>query len=142
MKIFACRTEKFASAVAALAVVFLSGLALTGPALPNAKAQEKAAEPKASATPAGNAARGKAFFTNYGCYHCHGTAAQGEGATGPRLAPRPIPFTEFLHQLRQPSAEMPPYTAKVTPDSQVADIYAFLQTLPAPPKLADVPLLK
>ena len=37
---------------------------------------------------------------------------------------------------------MPPYTAKVLSDSDLADIYAFVKSVPQPPKLDAVPLLK
>jgi len=36
---------------------------------------------------------------------------------------------------------MPPYTAKVMSDKEVADIYAFLLTIPAPPAVSGIPLL-
>jgi hypothetical protein len=37
---------------------------------------------------------------------------------------------------------MPPFTAKVTSDADLADIYAFLQSLPHPPKADSIPALK
>ena len=46
----------------------------------------------APAAPAGDATRGKAAFLKYGCYECHGTLGQGNGFSGPTLAPHPIPF--------------------------------------------------
>jgi hypothetical protein len=36
---------------------------------------------------------------------------------------------------------MPPYTAKAVSDQDVVDIYAFLQTIPAPPPAKSIPLL-
>ena len=36
---------------------------------------------------------------------------------------------------------MPPYTSKVVSDSELADIYAFLQSLPQPPAAKSIPLL-
>jgi hypothetical protein len=36
---------------------------------------------------------------------------------------------------------MPPYTAKMMPDKEIADIYAFLMALPAPPEVNRIPLL-
>ena len=38
----------------------------------------------------------------------------------------------------QPSGNMPPYTAAVLTDGELADIYAFLQSIPDPPDLEDV----
>jgi ubiquinol-cytochrome c reductase cytochrome c subunit len=96
----------------------------------------------APATPKGDATNGKKLFVSYGCYQCHGYEGQGSTATGPRLAPRPIPFAAFSKQLRKPSSEMPPYTAKVATDAQLADIYAFLQSVPAPKDPDTIPLLK
>jgi hypothetical protein len=37
--------------------------------------------------------------------------------------------------------EMPPYTAKVVSDQDLADIYAFLQSLPRPPDPKSIRLL-
>ena len=41
-----------------------------------------------------------------------------------------------------PRNAMPLYTAKVLPDADVADIYAWVQTLPRPAKVDSIPLLK
>jgi ubiquinol-cytochrome c reductase cytochrome c subunit len=58
------------------------------------------------------------------------------------LAPRPLAFAAFSKYVRQPSGEMPPYTVKVVTDAQLADIYAFLRTVPQPPPVDSIPLLK
>lgn len=84
---------------------------------------------------------GQKLFENYGCYECHGHEGQG-GAAGPRIAPKPIPLAAFVKYVRQPANQMPPYTAKVVTDAELADIYAFLSSIPAPPAAKDVPLLK
>jgi len=94
----------------------------------------------ANAAPAGNADEGKKLFVSDGCYQCHGYEAQGSSATGPRLAPRPIAFAAFSRYVRQPTGQMPPYTVKVVSDSDLANIYAFIQSRPEPAK--DIPLLK
>src|SRR5437773_1249891 len=80
-------------------------------------------------TPSGNAANGKKLYANVGCWECHGFSAQG-GSAGPRLGPDPISFPAFTEYLRGPKGEMPPYTAKVLSEAQLADIYAFLKSLP------------
>ena len=98
-----------------------------------AVAQEKA--------PAGDAAQGKATFMADGCWQCHGTVGQGSRASGPRIARTQLPYDAFVHQLRSPSNEMPPYVAAVLPDAEVANIYAYLQSLPAPPAAKDLSLL-
>jgi ubiquinol-cytochrome c reductase cytochrome c subunit len=96
----------------------------------------------APATQTGNAEQGKKLYVSYGCYQCHGYEAQGSSATGPRLGPRPMPFASFARYIRQPSGQMPPYTIKVASDTDLADIYAFVQARPAPPPLQSIPLLK
>ena len=99
------------------------------------------APPGQSAAPAGNAENGKKIYTSYGCYQCHNYAAHGGGA-GPRLAPKPIPFEAFTRYIRKPGGEMPPYTAKVVSDKELADIYAFLRTVPEPLAAGSIPILK
>ncbi len=90
----------------------------------------------------GDSKRGKQLYTSYGCYECHGYAAQGATATGVRLAPHPVPLEAFLAYIRQPTGEMPPYTTKLVPDSELRDIHAYLDTIPSPRPLKDLPLLK
>ncbi len=87
----------------------------------------------------GNAQNGKKIFDSYGCYQCHGH--DGHGGVGARLAPNPISFTAFSKYVRQPTGEMPPYTGKVVSDKELADIYAFLQSLPQPPAAKSIPIL-
>ena len=92
-------------------------------------------------TSAGDAKTGKQLYKNYGCYQCHGYEGQGALSTGPRLGPDPLPFSEFTAYLREPRGEMPPYTAKVVSDQDMADIYAFLKSLPHPPDARSISLL-
>ena len=94
-----------------------------------------------AAAPAGNAENGKRLFTKDGCYECHGLQGQGAQATGPRIGPDPVSFQVFTRYIRKPTGEMPPYTDKVLPDKELADIYAFLKTLPRPPAATSIPLL-
>jgi len=95
--------------------------------------QPPPAAPRAQAAPAaGNATTGRALFVSVGCYQCHGYEAQGSSATGPRLGPRPLPFAALSRYVRKPSGQMPPYTMKVLSDAELADIYAFLQSLSPP----------
>jgi mono/diheme cytochrome c family protein len=103
-------------------------------------AQTPGPQRPAATAPAGNAEEGKKLFVSYGCYQCHGYEAQGSNATGPRLGPRPIAFAAFSRYVRQPTNQMPPYTTKVVSDADLANIYAFVQSRPAPP--TNVPLLK
>ena len=98
------------------------------------------AQPPASAPP-GNAQNGRKLFENYGCYQCHGREAQGGLGTGPRLGPKPIAFAAVQRYVRQPTGQMPPYTAKVVSDKDLADICAFLQSVKQPPAVNQIPLL-
>jgi ubiquinol-cytochrome c reductase cytochrome c subunit len=98
--------------------------------------------PQPAAAPAGDAEAGKKLYVSYGCYQCHGYEAQGASATGPRLGPRPIAFAAFSRYVRQPTGQMPPYTVKVVSDADLANIYAFVQSRPAPPPVQSIPILK
>ena len=91
----------------------------------------------------GDAARGKQLYTTIGCSYCHGTAGQGGGGRtgGLRLANMGIAFPAFLNQLRRPQDEMPPYVASALPDKDVADIYAYVSSLPPPPDAKSIPIL-
>jgi len=88
-----------------------------------------------------NAQNGRKLYNRFGCYQCHNREGQGSAATGPRLGPHPVPLSSFIWYVRQPTGQMPPYTAKVVKDTELADIHAFLQSLPQPPAVKDVPLL-
>jgi mono/diheme cytochrome c family protein len=87
-------------------------------------------------------ARGKQLYMATGCYQCHGTRGEGGGNAGPRLAPGPMPYEGLLLQLRKPRARMPVYTAVVMPDKDVADIYAYLASVPKGKTAAEIPMLK
>jgi mono/diheme cytochrome c family protein len=96
--------------------------------------------PAAQSAPTGNVENGKKAFTNYYCYACHGTVGQG-GRDGVRIAPNPPSLTTITRYVRKPSGQMPPYTSKVLSDQEIADIYAFLRTIPASPSAKSIPLL-
>jgi len=92
-----------------------------------------------SAPSPGNVENGKRLFLQKGCYECHGTV--GQGGTGPRLAPRPLALAALTAYIRQPAAAMPPYSSKIMPDPEVADVRAYLATIPEPPSVKNLPLL-
>jgi mono/diheme cytochrome c family protein len=119
----------------ALAVVFAWGIAVAS------AAQQQTAPAQQQNAPAGNAANGRKLFVSFGCYQCHGYEAQG-GSAGPRLAPRPIAYAQFMKYVRHPTNEMPPFTEKIVKDSELTDIHAFLRAQPAPPDVDKIPLLK
>lgn len=89
---------------------------------------------------AGNAANGKHLFTAYACYQCHGYEGQGSNA-GARLAPKPLPLAAMIAYVRKPKGVMPPVTAKVVTDAELADIHAYLETIPPPPDVKSIKLL-
>ena len=128
-----------ACVLAVLIALFSSIVATAQESNPAAKTAKAAATN--AAAPAGDTQNGKKLYASSGCYECHGTVAQGSPRTGPMLLTA-LPFTAFLKQLRQPSSEMPPYVAKVLSDQQVADIYAFIQTLPRPADYKSIRLLQ
>ena len=100
------------------------------------------AQQPAPSVPAGNAKAGQALFMKIGCYQCHGNEGQG-GAAGPRIGRSPmLAFRNFITYIRAPRGEMPPYSAKVIPEKDVADIYAYLASLPPAPAVESIPLLK
>ena len=86
------------------------------------------------------AGRGKTLFSKYGCYECHGTQGQGTTA-GARLAPKPIALAALIAYVRKPAGQMPPYTGKVVSDADLADIRAYLASIPEPPAAKSIPLL-
>jgi len=113
-----------------------------------AKAQEKKAAQSSDAAaksenvPSGSAENGKKLFMADGCYECHGTVGQGASQTGgARIGPPPISLEEMTSYVRHPSGQMPPYTAKVLSDHDLADIYAYLKAQPKPPSGKSIPLL-
>jgi ubiquinol-cytochrome c reductase cytochrome c subunit len=117
-------------------VVALSGFLITASVL---GAQSPGPAPGAQGTPSGSIEHGKKIYSSYGCYQCHGYEAQG--GAGPRLAPRPMLFVAFLKYVRLPTGQMPPYTSKVVSDQELADMYAFLLTIPEPPAVDTIPIL-
>ena len=90
---------------------------------------------------AASAEKGKSLFMTYGCFQCHGTLGQG-GNAGPKLAPNPMPYEALSSFVRTTSRQMPPYREAVLPNEDLADIYAYLQSVPPVPDYKTIPLLK
>ena len=94
---------------------------------------------------AGNAEKGKSVFMKAGCYACHGTV--GQGVAGARIAPNPLPVAAFTAYVRKGGPNhsvfggMPAYPSHVLSDSDLADIRAYLATIPTPPSAKTIPLL-
>lgn len=87
----------------------------------------------------GNVANGKKLYLKDGCYECHGY--NGQGGAGARLAPKVMATANLIKYVRHPAGSMPPYTAKVASDQDLADIRAYLATMPDPPPLKSIPIL-
>ena len=89
--------------------------------------------PKAAATPvvstpsAGNPDTGKQLFASVGCSDCHGSTAKS-GTVMQLSSPR-MELSEFVKSMRQPPGNMPSVSKEKASDTQLADIYAYLQSL-------------
>jgi mono/diheme cytochrome c family protein len=115
-------------------VVFAAAAVLSAAAFGNAPSFGAAA-------PQGDAVKGKAHFDRVGCWQCHGREGQG-GREGPRIAaPVPMAYAALAGFVRTTSGDMPPYTEKVLSNQELTDIYAYLQSIPAPPDHKTIPLL-
>jgi ubiquinol-cytochrome c reductase cytochrome c subunit len=91
------------------------------------------------------AANGQSVYMRVGCFTCHGTV--GHGGAARRLAPETLPLEAFTTWVRNGSpgwsfgSGMPAFPATVLSDAELADVRVYLASLPAPPAVADVPLL-
>ena len=89
---------------------------------------------------AASAEKGKVAFIRNGCWQCHGERGQG-GVTGFKLAPDPIPFETLQTFVRTTNRNMPPYREEILSNDDLADIYAYLQSIPKGPDAKSIPLL-
>jgi mono/diheme cytochrome c family protein len=96
-----------------------------------------------SALADGDAQKGRVAFTQHGCWQCHDFNGQGSVATsnGKVIARTQLPLDAFMSFVRTTNGQMPPYRAPVLSDADLGDIYAYLQSLPAPKAVSDIPLL-
>jgi mono/diheme cytochrome c family protein len=85
-------------------------------------------------SPVGNPTAGKQAWSGGSlggislCWTCHGE--QGQGGYGPDLAGRGLAFSQFKHAVRKPWGVMPAFGELELPDQIVADIAAYLASLP------------
>ena len=93
--------------------------------------------------PPGDAVNGKRVYLAIGCYTCHGRAGQGGimNYPAPPLAQTQWPVEAFRAFVRAGPNDMPAYIESVLPDKDLADILAFLRTLPGRRPAKDIPLL-
>ena len=89
---------------------------------------------------AGSAEKGRAAFVQHGCWQCHGYLGQG-GIAGKTLAPNPLPLEALSAFVRNSAGPMPPYQKEILSDADLADIHAYLQSLPKAPDAKSIPLL-
>ena len=89
---------------------------------------------------AASAEKGKASYVKFGCWGCHGTVGQG-AVTGPKLGPDPMPYETFSAFVRTTNRTMPPYREAVLSNEDLADIHAYMQSVPKPPDHKSIPLL-
>ena len=92
------------------------------------------------AAAAGSAERGKLAYVKHGCWQCHGFMGQG-GVTGPKLAPNPMPPEALSAFVRNTNGAMPPYQKAILSDEDLADIHAYLLSIPKAPDYKSIPLL-
>ena len=113
-----------------------AALVLAASGAPAKQADHSSRDEKSAANPE----NGQRLFMKDGCYQCHGTV--GQGGVGPRLAPHPLALNALTVFVRKPPGRgMPPFSSKVVSDAQMADIHAYLETIPEPHPAKDIPLL-
>ena len=123
-------------------LVAISASALAAFLLPGAASRAQAPAP-APAT--GDAKAGATVFMTVGCYTCHGTV--GQGGVGPRLAPNPLPMAAFANFVRNGTpgwsllGGMPAFSTAVLSEKDLANLRAYLASVPAPRPPKDIPLL-
>ena len=81
---------------------------------------------------AASAEKGKEAFIKHGCFQCHGTWGQGSVITsgGKVLTDTQLPFESFKAFVRTTNRAMPPYSEKILSDDDLADIFAYITSLP------------
>lgn len=90
---------------------------------------------------AGEAEKGRAIFMKNACYQCHGVIGQG-GLAGARLMQTKLSQAGFIGFVRNPPPSgMPQFRAKVMSDQELADVYAYIKSIPPPMAAKDIPLL-
>ena len=98
----------------------------------------------AGAAQAASPENGRKAFVAHGCWQCHGFEGQGSAVTsnGAVMSNTELPFEAFEGFVRGTNRAMPPYREAILPSADLADIYAFLHTVPKPKDPNSIPLLK
>ena len=91
----------------------------------------------------GSPEKGKVAFVKHGCFQCHGTVGQGSVITsgGKVLTNTALPLEAFQAFVRTTNRAMPPYSEKILSNDDLADIYAYLESIPKPVDYKTIPLL-
>ncbi len=90
---------------------------------------------------AASAKEGEVAFMKNGCWQCHGTQGQG-GIAGLKLAPNPKPLAYFNAFIRNTVGPMPPYSEKILSGDDLANIHAYLESIPPSADPKTIPLLQ
>ncbi|MXX80048.1 MAG: hypothetical protein F4Y69_03325 [Chloroflexi bacterium] len=85
----------------------------------------------------GNPINGQNLFFAMGCNVCHGD--QGEGLVGPTIAMTVVPLDRVIQQYREPLEAMTAFPPDQISDEEIADVYAWLQTVERPPVAQEIP---
>jgi mono/diheme cytochrome c family protein len=118
----------------ALAGLSLAGLSIGGLSIAVGATNETSAV-------TGDVTNGKRLFLADGCRYCHGTTGAGGGIAGPRIAPNPLSLEGVKAKVRTASGRMPVYSSAVLSDAELADIVAYLESIPTGQEAKDIPLL-
>jgi mono/diheme cytochrome c family protein len=109
--------------------------------LPTLVAPARAQQPPSAPTGPAAIEKGKQNFVTYACYACHGYSGQGSDV-GPRIDTKRLPLQAFVNIVRKPARRMPPFrTEGQISNASLAEIYAYLQSVPSPPDPKSIPLL-
>ncbi len=85
----------------------------------------------------GNPVNGQNLFFAMGCNVCHGD--RGEGLVGPTIAKTVVPLDRVVEQYREPLEAMTAFPPDQISDEEIADVYAWLQTVERPPAAQEIP---
>jgi mono/diheme cytochrome c family protein len=84
--------------------------------------------------------KGKQLFVKHGCWQCHGFVGQG-GIAGPALVPEVMPLEAMVNFVRNSNRSMPPYKEAILSNADMADIHAYLVSIPKPADPKSIKLL-
>ena len=84
-----------------------------------------------------NAPSGKLIFAREGCDKCHGSEGEGGATPGrnegvPRIASTSLALPTFIRRVRKPLGQMPAFSTQRVSDSELSEVYTFLQAAQSP----------